>query len=124
MRAVAQNKDVSMLIGISTRTMSRYTFVIYAILGGLAGTLVAPIFFVNLEVGSTVSLMAFSACVIGGFGSVLGAIFGGIILGLVEIFTARYISSGFKTAITFGILLIILYVKPTGLLGERIRQKL
>jgi len=124
MRAVAQNKKVSMLMAIRPRTINRYTFVLYAVLGGIAGTLVAPIFFVNLEVGTTVSLMAFSACIIGGFGSVPGAILGGMILGLVEIFTARYISSGFKTAITFGILLVILYVKPTGLLGEKIKQKL
>ncbi|MCE5234974.1 MAG: branched-chain amino acid ABC transporter permease [Eubacteriales bacterium] len=124
MRAVAQNRDVARLMSINTRSVNRATFIIYSILGGLAGTLLAPIFFVKLELGAMVSLFAFSACVIGGFGSIPGAILGGMILGLAEIFVARYISSGFKTAITFAIMLIILYVKPTGLLGEKIKQKL
>jgi len=80
--------------------------------------LVAPIFFVNIEVGFTIGLKAFIATIIGGWGSVPGAIAGGIALGLAEVLAAAYISSQYKDAFAFLFLILFLIIRPQGIFGE------
>ena len=94
-----------------------------AALGGFAGVLVAPVLFVSVHMGALISLKAFAANIIGGFGSIPGAILGGLALGVVETFGAAYISVPYKDAIAFAVLLLFLLVRPQGLFGERIAEK-
>jgi len=99
------------------------TFGYSAALGGLAGILVAPVLFVSVGMGALISLKAFAANIIGGFGSIPGAILGGLGLGLVETFGSAYISVPYKDALAFGVLLLFLLVRPQGLFGEKIAEK-
>jgi len=118
MRAMSQDKPTASLIGIPVARISTITFVLASCIGGLAGVLVAPIFFVNIEVGFTIGLKAFIATIIGGWGSVPGAIAGGIALGLAEVLAAAYISSQYKDAFAFLFLILFLIIRPQGIFGE------
>ena len=124
MRAAAQDRVAARLMGISPNYVIVWNFILCSIFMGVAGVLLAPIFFVEIDIGGLPALYAFSASIIGGFGSIPGVIVGGLSLGLVEIFTAAYISSEYKVAISFLILVGFLLVRPTGLFGEKISQKL
>jgi branched-chain amino acid transport system permease protein len=124
MRAAAQDRVAARLMGISPNYVIVWNFILCSIFMGIAGALLAPIFFVEIDIGGLPALYAFSASIIGGFGSIPGVIVGGLSLGLVEIFTAAYISSEYKVAISFLILVAFLLVRPTGLFGEKISQKL
>jgi branched-chain amino acid transport system permease protein len=123
MRAVAQDQDVARLMGIKADRMIGLTFGYAAFLGGLAGLLVAPIFFVTTGMGFTVAMKAFAASIVGGFGSIPGAILGGLFVGLIEILGAAYISSVYKDAFAFIILILVLLVRPQGFFGEKIAEK-
>ena len=90
---------------------------------GLAGILVAPVLFVSVGMGALISLKAFAANIIGGFGNIPGAIVGGLALGVVETFGAAYISVPYKDALAFAVLLAFLLVRPQGLFGEKIAEK-
>jgi branched-chain amino acid transport system permease protein len=94
-----------------------------AALGGLAGILVAPILFVSVGIASVVALKAFAANIIGGFGSIPGAIIGGLLIGIVETLGAAYISVPYKDAYAFIMLIAVLLVRPQGLFGERVAEK-
>ncbi len=94
-----------------------------ATLGGIAGILVAPILFVSVSMGSTIALKAFAASIIGGFGNVMGAIVGGLTLGVVETFGAAYISVPYKDAFAFLVLFVFLLFRPQGMFGEKISEK-
>ena len=124
MRAAAQDRVAARLMGISPNYVIVWNFILCSIFMGIAGVLLAPIFFVEIDIGGLPALYAFSASIIGGFGSIPGVIVGGLSLGLVEIFTAAYISSEYKVAISFLILVGFLLVRPTGRFGEKISQKL
>ena len=124
MRAAAQDPTAARLMGISPTYVIIWTFVLCSVFMGVAGVLLAPVFFVEIDIGGLPALYAFSASIIGGFGSIPGAIVGGLSLGLVEIFTAAYISSEYKVAISFMIVVAFLLVRPTGLFGETVSQKL
>jgi branched-chain amino acid transport system permease protein len=123
LRASAQNADMAQLIGIRPNRMIAITFVLSGILSGIAGVLVAPIFMVDTEMGFNLILKAFIAVIIGGFGSIPGAVVGGIIVGLLEILIAVFISTAYKDAIAFAVLIFILIVFPRGLFGEKITEK-
>src|ERR1700724_1901914 len=99
------------------------TFMFSAMLGGLAGILVAPVLFVTVGMGSSIALKAFAASIIGGFGSVTGAIVGGLALGVIETFGSAYISVPYKDAFAFLVLFVFLLVRPQGIFGERIAEK-
>jgi branched-chain amino acid transport system permease protein len=111
------------LLGISVSTMIIITFIYSAMLGGLAGILVAPILFVSIQMGSTIALKAFAATIIGGFGDVAGAIIGGLALGIIETFGAAYISVPYKDGFAFLVLVLFLVFRPQGIFGERVAEK-
>jgi branched-chain amino acid transport system permease protein len=111
------------LLGISVSTMIMVTFIYSAVLGGLAGLLVAPILFVSIQMGSTIALKAFAATIIGGFGDVTGAIIGGLALGIIETFGAAYISVPYKDGFAFLVLVLFLVFRPQGIFGERVAEK-
>ena len=123
LRAAAQNGEVAQLMGIRVGRMIAITFVISAMLTGVAGVLLGPIFFIDTEMGLNLILKAFIGVIIGGFGSVPGAVVGGLIVGLLEIFTAVFVSSVYKDAIVFGVLIFFLIVFPQGIFGERIAER-
>jgi branched-chain amino acid transport system permease protein len=132
MQATSQDKEMASLLGIPVMLMIMITFMYSAMLGGLAGILVAPILFVTVSMGSSIALKAFAASiiggfgdvtVIGGFGDVTGAIVGGLALGVIETFGAAYISVPYKDAFAFLVLFVFLLVRPQGIFGERISEK-
>jgi branched-chain amino acid transport system permease protein len=123
MQAVAQDAEAAQLMGINVNTVVIFTWVLSAFFGGLAGFLVAPLFFVTASVGFAAMLKAFAACIIGGFGSIQGAIAGGLFVGISEALLAGYVSSAYKDVLTFGLLIIVLIVLPQGIFGEKIGEK-
>ncbi|HEY6336842.1 MAG TPA: branched-chain amino acid ABC transporter permease [Alphaproteobacteria bacterium] len=123
MQATSQDKEMASLLGIPVAWMIVLTFVYSAMLGGLAGVLVAPILFVSVGMGSSIALKAFAASIIGGFGNVTGAIVGGLALGVVETFGAAYLSVPYKDAFAFLVLFVFLLFRPQGMFGEKIAEK-
>lgn len=123
MQATSQDKEMSSLLGIPVALMIMLTFIYSAVLGGLAGILVAPILFVSVGMGSSIALKEFAASIVGGFGDVTGAIVGGLALGVVETFGAAYISVPYKDAFAFLVLFVFLLFRPQGIFGERVSEK-
>jgi branched-chain amino acid transport system permease protein len=123
LQATSQDKEMASLLGISVSTMIMITFIYSAVLGGLAGLLVAPILFVSIQMGSTIALKAFAATIIGGFGDVAGAIIGGLALGVIETFGAAYVSVPYKDGFAFLVLVAFLIFRPQGIFGERVAEK-
>jgi branched-chain amino acid transport system permease protein len=123
MQATSQDKEMASLLGIPVGLMIMITFMYSALLGGLAGILVAPVLFVTVGMGSSIALKAFAASIIGGFGDVTGAIIGGLALGVIETFGAAYISVPYKDAFAFLVLFVFLLLRPQGIFGERIAEK-
>ena len=125
MRAVAQDKTMSSLLGIDIDNVISVTFIIGSGLAAVAGLMVAMYYgLVNYSIGYSAGIKAFTAAVLGGIGSIPGAMIGGIILGLIESLGAGYISSEYKDAYAFIILIIILLVKPEGLMGKTAEDKI
>lgn len=124
MRAVSYDIEVANLMGIPTDTIIIFTFTIGSSLAGAAAILYG-LSYPKIEplLGMMIGLKAFVAAVFGGVGSILGAAVGGVVLGLAEAFTVYYISSTFRDAIAFGILILILLFKPAGLFGTVRREK-
>jgi branched-chain amino acid transport system permease protein len=124
MRAVAQDKTMASLVGINIDTIISLTFIIGSGLAAVAGLMVAMYYgLVNYSIGYIAGIKAFTAAVLGGIGSIRGAMLGGILLGLVESLGGSYISSEYKDAYAFVILIIILLVKPGGLFGKAELEK-
>lgn len=117
MRAASDNPRAATLCGIDVRAMSVAAFAIAASTGALAGAFVAPISSAFYEGGLFFGLKGFAAAMLGGLGNPLGAVLGGMLIGLIETFSAGYITSVFKDAIALGVLVLVLIVKPDGLLG-------
>lgn len=123
MQATAQDQEGARLAGIPVDRMHVFTFMFSAGLAAVAGILVAPIFFVYPDMGVPLLIKGWMGVVIGGFGSIPGAVVGGIIVGLLETFTAALISSDFKDAITMAVLVAFLIFRPEGVFGEEIAEK-
>ncbi len=124
MRAVSEDKDAAQLMGISVNRTISITFAIGSALAAIAGVLLCSAYPILMPTtGALPGIKAFTAAVFGGIGSIPGAFWGGLILGLVEIFGKAYISTQLSDAIVFSILIIVLLVKPTGLLGKKISEK-
>lgn len=119
MRAVAQDRLAARLLGVPIDTIAAWTFALGSGLAGLAGALVGAAFTFNFEMGSQVILKAFVVVVLGGLGSVGGAILGGLVLGVVDSLTLTYVTSQFKQLVAFGVLILVLVVRPSGLFGQR-----
>ena len=124
MRAVSSDPDAARLMGINVDATISYTFAIGSALAGAAGILVGIYYnSINPLMGITPGLKAFIAAVFGGIGIIPGAMFGGFTIGIIETMVSGYGSSLYKDAVVYGILIIILIVKPTGLLGKKTRTK-
>ena len=123
LQATSQDKEMASLLGIPVSMMIMLTFVYSALLGGIAGILVAPILFVSIQMGATIALKAFAATIIGGFGDVAGAIIGGLALGIIETFGAAYVSVPYKDGFAFLVLVAFLVFRPQGIFGERVAEK-
>jgi branched-chain amino acid transport system permease protein len=123
MHATSQDKEMASILGIPVARMIMLTFIYSALLGGIAGILVAPVLFVSVGMGSPIALKAFAASIIGGFGDVKGAIVGGLALGVIETFGAAYISVPYKDAFAFLVLFAFLLIRPQGIFGEKVAQK-
>ena len=117
MRAVASNPTAAAVVGLKVQWVRTMSFALAGALGGLAGVLVTPITTLRYDVGVLLGLKGFAAAILGGFGSFPGAILGGLILGLLESLGAAYISSAYKDVIAFVVLLLVLFIRPRGLLG-------
>lgn len=115
MRATTQNRTVAALMGVNTGWMISLVFGLSSVIAGIAGALSGSVFFITLDMGIMFGTKAFAANIIGGFGNPVGAIVGGLILGVVETLGASYISSQYKDVITFTLLLFFLLFKPKGL---------
>jgi len=120
-RAVAQNRRGALLCGIHTERIAGVTMAIGSALAGVAGALVGPIAMVYPSMGDTLIVKAFVITILGGMGSIFGAIIGGYILGLIEALGAMYISVDYKDAFAFAVLVLVLAVRPQGLFGRSAR---
>jgi branched-chain amino acid transport system permease protein len=124
-RASAIDQGAAKLMGIDVRRVIAIVFMIGPALGGLAGLMVGVSYGqITFSMGQLYGLKAFTAAIIGGIGNIQGAMLGGLILGLLEAFGAAYISVAWKDAITFFALILILVARPTGILPERVAEKL
>src|SRR5262245_29038854 len=117
-RACAMNPFGTRLVGVRVATMSAISFVISGALGAVAGIIIAPIALTQYDSGLALGIKGFVACIVGGFGNPVGAALGGLLLGILEAFAAGYVSSGYKNAIAFVLLLLFLFLRPGGLLGD------
>ena len=117
-RACAMNAYAAGLMGIPTQAMRSFSFFVSGLTGAIAGVIVAPIALMQYDSGIFLGIKGFVACIIGGFGNPVGAALGGLLLGLLEALSSGYLSSGYKNAIAFVVLLAFLFVRPSGLLGE------
>lgn len=124
MRATQQDMNMARLVGVNVDRIISLTFIIGSALAAIGGVLVASyIGQVNFYIGFLAGVKAFTAAVLGGIGSIPGAVIGGLVLGWAESFAAGYISSDYEDVFTFGLLVIILILRPGGILGKTQKQK-
>ena len=116
--ATASNRLAARLVGIDTRRMVGFSFAVSAAIGAIAGILITPITLTSYDVGTLLALKGFAAAMLGGMGSAVGAVVGGLLLGLLEAFAAGYVSSNYKDAIAFLVILAVLFAMPQGLFGR------
>ena len=120
MRAMSQNREACAVVGVDVQRVALATFGISAALAGAAAALVSPLFNIFPDVGSLLTLKAFAAVIVGGFGFVKGAIAAAFLIGLAESLAAGYVSYAYKDAIAFVVMVLVLLVRPQGLFGRRI----
>ncbi|PZO13906.1 MAG: branched-chain amino acid ABC transporter permease [Burkholderiales bacterium] len=123
MLATAHNKLAAELVGISTRKVMLMSFALSAALGAVGGVLITPITYTSYDVGIMLGLKGFVAATLGGLGSSLGAVIGGLMLGVLEAMTAGYVSSAYKDAMPFVLILLVLVFMPRGLLGAKLTDR-
>ena len=122
MQAASQNQLAAYYMGIPVRRLNGLIWAISAAVAALAGLLLAPLTFVHVNMGF-IGLKAFPAAVVGGFGSLPGALVGGVVIGVVEALSGVYLPEGFKDVAAYVVVLLMLAVKPNGLFGETMRKK-
>jgi branched-chain amino acid transport system permease protein len=121
LRATFQDADTAALMGVNVRFMHTATFALGSGLAAVAGALLGPVFLVNPTMGDLVGLKAFAIVILGGLGNTVGATVGGFVLGWVEEFTAGYVSTGYRDAMGFVLIMIVLALRPQGLFAARER---
>jgi branched-chain amino acid transport system permease protein len=119
MQAVAQNRTLASVLGINVARLVTVTFMLNAALTAVAAILIAPVYLVKYDIGVGLGLKAFYAAIIGGFNQIRGALLGGLLVGVVETYSAAYISSQFRDAFALLILIAVLMLKPEGLWGVK-----
>jgi branched-chain amino acid transport system permease protein len=119
LRATAQDRDMARMVGIRVNRMIGLTFVASCIIATVAGYLVAPVVFVSPDMGLPLMLKAFIAIVIGGFGSIPGAIAGGMFVGVMDVLISAHVSSTYRDVFTFLAFILVITLRPTGFFGER-----
>jgi len=122
-RAVAHNKEIAYLMGVNVPLMISMIFGIGCALGAAAGVLIGPINYVQVQMGISVVIKAFAAAVVGGFGSLPGAVLGGLLVGVTESLGAGYVSGTYKDIYAFLLLITVMMVKPSGILGVEAKVK-
>ena len=122
MQAASQNQLAAYYMGIPVKRLNSVVWGLAAAVAAVAGLLLAPITFVHANMGF-IGLKAFPAAVVGGFGSLPGAIVGGLVIGIVESLSGFYLPEGFKDVAAYAVVLLMLMVKPNGLFGEKLRKK-
>ena len=124
-RASAHSTTTAQLMGINVNRVTQFTLALSSALAGLAGVLLSTYYgLVSVSIGFNAGIKAFIAAVIGGVGSIFGSLVGGILLGLIEGIASGYVSSGYRDAISFFILCLVLMVRPVGLFGRAAAQKM
>jgi branched-chain amino acid transport system permease protein len=118
MRACAANRVAAVLCGIETRNMVTLSFVLSAGIGALAGAVVSPITYSQYDNGTGLAIKGFTVAILGGLGNSLGAVAGGLLLGVVEAFSVSVVPLAFQDAVAIAVLLLILFVRPHGLFGS------
>jgi branched-chain amino acid transport system permease protein len=118
MLAVVQNPDAARLMGIDVRKMIAASYAVSAVLAGIAGLLIAPLFNVSSEMGTLFGIKAFAAAIVGGLGSPWGVVVAGLCLGVIEAFITTFFGSVYTQILTFAAVILILFVRPNGLLGR------
>jgi branched-chain amino acid transport system permease protein len=116
--ATAANRLAARLVGVDTGVIMALSFGLSAAIGAVAGILVTPITLTSYDAGTMLALKGFAAAMLGGIGNPLGAVAGGLIVGMLEAFSAGYVSSNYKDAVAFLVILIVLFVAPNGLFGR------
>jgi branched-chain amino acid transport system permease protein len=123
MQATSQNQLAAYYMGIPVKRIFSLIWAISAGVATAAGVLLAPVTLIDINMGLAVALKAFAAAVLGGFGSIPGALLGGIIIGLIELFSGATLPDGFKDTMPYIVLLVVLAVRPQGLFGKLGRKK-
>ena len=121
--AAAQNRQAARLVGININLVMLTSFALSAAIGALAGILVTPITLTSYDAGTILALKGFAAAMLGGMGNPVGAIVGGLLVGIAEAMSAGYISSEYKDAVAFLIILAVLFFLPRGLFGTRVSER-
>ena len=124
MRATAQDRDMAMLVGVDVNRVISITFIVGSAMAAIGGVLIAShIGQINFYIGFIAGIKAFTAAVLGGIGSIPGAVLGALVLGLTESFATGYVSSDYEDVFAFGLLVLILIFRPAGILGRSAAQK-
>jgi len=123
MQAVAQNTEAARVLGIDVRRMVLYVFLINAVLAVVAALLVTPTYLAKFDMGESIGLKAFYAAIIGGFNQTRGALLGGVLVGVLENLTGAYVSPAYKEGVALLLFLVVIVVRPEGLLGKAEERK-
>lgn len=119
MRASAMDAKAAKACGVDPAMTTALTWGISSAIAGLAGMLIGPVYGVFINLGAAIGRKGFAGAVIGGFGNMYGALLGGALLGIIETVTSAYVSSVYRDVVSYGLLLVFLFVKPTGIFNER-----
>ena len=123
MQAVAQNTEAATTLGIDVKRMVLYVFLINALLAAVAALLVTPTYLAKFDMGDTIGLKAFYAAIIGGFNQTRGALLGGVLVGILENLVGAYVSPAYKEGVALMLFLVVILVRPEGLLGKAEERK-
>jgi branched-chain amino acid transport system permease protein len=123
MQAVAQNTDAAIVLGIDVRRMILYVFLINALLAAVAALLITPTYLAKFDMGDAIGLKAFYAAIIGGFNQTRGALLGGVLVGVLENLMGAYVSPAYKEGVALMLFLLVILVRPEGLLGRSEERK-